>query len=205
MTTIRHIAQSGRTVILTIHQPRSDIVHLFDDVLLLARGKVAYFGPNSQILNYFARLGYEAPANYNPADFVIDLVAETAIDSATGDKTVFEADVQRIDRIVQEYESSQAPLIRPPALSDDMKPNFNVSKYQSYWIVQLFVILWRSLVNLTRDKLLFFARLFQTIVMAVLVGLIYLRIGYNQRNIQDRTGVLFFSMLNNSMGTLVSL
>lgn len=203
MTTVHNIAQSGRTVILTIHQPRSDIVHLFDDILLLARGKVAYFGPSARILDYYASLGYDAPPNYNPADFVIDLVAETAIDSSTADKSQYEADVQRIEHIVKVYDETQAPLLKPPTLTTEMKQDFKIRKYQSNWVVQFAVVLWRSVVNVARDRLLFFARLFQTVIMAVLVGLIYFRIGYNQRNIQDRTGVLFFSMLNMTMGTVV--
>lgn len=203
MTTIHNIAQSGRTVVLTIHQPRSDIVHLFDDTLLLARGKVAYFGPTSEMLNYFAGLGYDAPPNYNPADFVIDLVAETAIDSTTADKTQYQADLQRIDHIVKVYDEQRAPLLQPPSLSAEMKQDFKMRKYQSSWVTQFAVVFWRSMVNIARDRLLFFARLFQTIIMAVLVGLIYLRLGYTQRNIQDRTGVLFFSMLNLTMGTIV--
>ncbi len=36
------LARQGKTVILSIHQPRSDIFHLFDDILLLARGHIVY-------------------------------------------------------------------------------------------------------------------------------------------------------------------
>ena len=35
------LAKSGRTVILTIHQPRMEIFHMFDRLVLLSDGKVS--------------------------------------------------------------------------------------------------------------------------------------------------------------------
>jgi ABC-type multidrug transport system ATPase subunit len=40
MDTLRQLAASGRTVVATIHQPSSDMFHLFDDLLILAHGQV---------------------------------------------------------------------------------------------------------------------------------------------------------------------
>lgn len=34
------LAKSGRTVILTIHQPRMEIFHMFDKLILISDGKV---------------------------------------------------------------------------------------------------------------------------------------------------------------------
>ncbi len=46
-------------VVCTIHQPSSDITDRFDDLLLLAGGKTAYFGPWSDAVDHFGRLGYQ--------------------------------------------------------------------------------------------------------------------------------------------------
>lgn len=35
------LAKSGRTVVLTIHQPRMEIFHMFDRLVLLSDGKVS--------------------------------------------------------------------------------------------------------------------------------------------------------------------
>jgi len=37
-----HVASSNRTVILTIHQPRLEIFHMFHKVVLLCQGKVSW-------------------------------------------------------------------------------------------------------------------------------------------------------------------
>jgi hypothetical protein len=44
-------------VICTLHQPRSDIVRLFDLVMILAEGSTVYFGPARTMTDYFASLG----------------------------------------------------------------------------------------------------------------------------------------------------
>lgn len=62
-----------RTVIFTIHQPRSNIVALFDRLILLAQGKVVYSGSFLQCQNYFDSIGYECPPGFNIADYLVDL------------------------------------------------------------------------------------------------------------------------------------
>ncbi|QPG95783.1 hypothetical protein C2857_002045 [Epichloe festucae Fl1] len=62
-----------RTVIFTIHQPRSNIVALFDRLVLLAQGKTVFSGPFSQCQSYFDSIGYECPLGFNIADYLVDL------------------------------------------------------------------------------------------------------------------------------------
>ncbi|KAG7005642.1 hypothetical protein G7Y79_00018g044490 [Physcia stellaris] len=70
----------NRTVIFTIHQPRSNIVALFDHLVLLAKGRTVYSGPFSDCQAYFDRIGYPCPSGFNIADYLVDLTmhAETA-------------------------------------------------------------------------------------------------------------------------------
>ncbi len=70
----------NRTVIFTIHQPRSNIVALFDHLVLLAKGRTVYSGPYTSCQNYFDRIGYACPPGFNIADYLVDLTmhAETA-------------------------------------------------------------------------------------------------------------------------------
>ncbi|CAG8956711.1 hypothetical protein HYFRA_00012255 [Hymenoscyphus fraxineus] len=62
-----------RTVIFTIHQPRSNIVSLFDRLLLLAKGRVVYSGEFAQCQEYFDNIGYACPPGFNIADYLVDL------------------------------------------------------------------------------------------------------------------------------------
>jgi ABC-type multidrug transport system ATPase subunit len=62
-----------RTVVFTIHQPRSNIVTLFDQLVLVASGRVIYSGPQQDAQNYFKQIGYPCPPGFNIADYMIDL------------------------------------------------------------------------------------------------------------------------------------
>lgn len=53
LKTLHCLAQSGRAIILTIHQPRIEIFHMFDKILLICKGQVAYFGSPFKALTYF--------------------------------------------------------------------------------------------------------------------------------------------------------
>ncbi|KAF2667007.1 ABC-2 type transporter family protein [Microthyrium microscopicum] len=63
----------NRTVVMTIHQPRSNIVALFDQLVLLAQGHVVYSGPFSSCQQYFDSIGFSCPPGFNIADYLVDL------------------------------------------------------------------------------------------------------------------------------------
>jgi ABC-type multidrug transport system ATPase subunit len=93
MSAVRNLANQNRTIIATIHQPSPQTYLLFDKLLLLAEGRVIYFGiwellllstnsnvvflfnlgPSRDIVSYFVTSPYQfyyKPGS-NPADFVI--------------------------------------------------------------------------------------------------------------------------------------
>ena len=72
----------NRTVVFTIHQPRSNIVALFDQLVLLARGKVVYSGPFAQCQTYFDEIGFSCPPGFNIADYLVDLTMHAGIQRA---------------------------------------------------------------------------------------------------------------------------
>lgn len=69
----------NRTVIFTIHQPRSNIVALFDHLILLAKGKTVYSGPFSSCQPYFDHVGYSCPPGFNIADYLVDLTMHASL------------------------------------------------------------------------------------------------------------------------------
>ena len=75
MEVLQGLANEGRTLILTIHQARSDLFDRFGKVLLLARGgSPVYAGAAREMLGYFSRHGLECPTHTNPADFALDMI-----------------------------------------------------------------------------------------------------------------------------------
>jgi ABC-type multidrug transport system ATPase subunit len=67
---IMHFTQvQSRVRILSLLQPSPETVALFDEIILIAEGKILYSGPVGEIEDYFARLGYVAPDTMDVADF----------------------------------------------------------------------------------------------------------------------------------------
>ncbi|KAE8136216.1 hypothetical protein BDV38DRAFT_117026 [Aspergillus pseudotamarii] len=78
----------NRTVIFTIHQPRSNIVALFDRLVLLAHGKTVYSGPFSTCQQYFDNSGYSCPPGFNIADYLVDLTMHASVTRSHTDEVV---------------------------------------------------------------------------------------------------------------------
>lgn len=77
LTVLRQLSDEGKTVVMTIHQPRVEAFKLMDMVILLAKGgKLAYFGPSVPgVVEYFkpkSRVPFSAHSN--PADYALDVL-----------------------------------------------------------------------------------------------------------------------------------
>ena len=91
-----------KTVIMTIHQPREDILSLFTKILLVSQGRTIYYGPPENALAYFNSLGYRCPPYVNPADFYIDLLS---VDRTSEESTVLTQ--HKLDKLGEEWRTCQ--------------------------------------------------------------------------------------------------
>lgn len=67
----------NRTLVLSIHQPRSNIFHLFDKLVLLSNGEMVYSGDAIRVGEFLRNNGYQCPSDYNIADYLIDITFES--------------------------------------------------------------------------------------------------------------------------------
>lgn len=75
-----------RTIIFTIHQPRSNIVAMFDKLILLGEGETVYSGSMLACGEFFSANGFKCPAGYNIADYLIDVTSVDEKVQLTGDE-----------------------------------------------------------------------------------------------------------------------
>jgi len=83
INSVRLICLSGRSAVITIHQPRASLFALFDKLLLLYQGAVAYFGPPWSAHHYLLSISRAFDLKLvdhdhegeNPADTVLDMLA----------------------------------------------------------------------------------------------------------------------------------
>ncbi|MEW5309515.1 MAG: hypothetical protein WDW38_001400 [Sanguina aurantia] len=77
MQYMRVMADSGLSVIASVHQPRSAIWSLFNKCLVLSQGREMYFGPRAGLIPWFNEellYSYDPAFHGVPSDWVMDLV-----------------------------------------------------------------------------------------------------------------------------------
>ncbi|KAJ5916301.1 hypothetical protein N7504_000316 [Penicillium tannophilum] len=74
MKLLHSISRQGIMVICVIHQPRIEIFHLLDDVLVLNAGTQVYLGQAAKAQSFFEQLGHDFPIASNPADVILDVL-----------------------------------------------------------------------------------------------------------------------------------
>lgn len=79
MATLGSLAQKGKTVVTSVHQPSSRVYQMFDSVLVLSEGRCLYFGKGRDALSYFKSVGFAPAFPMNPADFLLDLANGTYV------------------------------------------------------------------------------------------------------------------------------
>ncbi|XP_012065776.2 LOW QUALITY PROTEIN: ABC transporter G family member 25 [Jatropha curcas] len=71
--TLSSLAQKGKTIVTSMHQPSSRVYQMFNSVLVLSEGRCVYFGQGSEAMAYFESVGFSPSFPMNPADFLLDL------------------------------------------------------------------------------------------------------------------------------------
>ncbi|TPX48807.1 hypothetical protein SeLEV6574_g01840 [Synchytrium endobioticum] len=102
----KNAKKAKRTVVMTIHQPRKEILDLFDKILLLSRGRVVFYGSIDSALSYFAHIGYPVPPLKNPADHFLDVA--TLDNSTLENKMRSEAHLDQLTSIWRDHFDSIA-------------------------------------------------------------------------------------------------
>ena len=65
---LAHISES--TILVSLLQPAPETYELFDDIILMAEGKIVYHGPKSRIVSFFESCGFKCPDRKGVADFL---------------------------------------------------------------------------------------------------------------------------------------
>ncbi|KAI8565935.1 hypothetical protein RHMOL_Rhmol02G0000500 [Rhododendron molle] len=64
------------TALVALLQPAPETFELFDDIILMAEGKILYHGPRSHTLQYFEGCGFKCPERKGAADFLQEVISE---------------------------------------------------------------------------------------------------------------------------------
>ncbi|XP_042531442.1 ATP-binding cassette sub-family G member 5 [Dipodomys spectabilis] len=190
---LAELARRDRIVILTIHQPRSELFQYFDKLAILTHGELVFYGTPGEMLDFFNGCGYPCPEHSNPFDFYMDL---TSVDTQSKER-----EIETYKR-VQLFESA----FRKSSIYQKTLENIKRTKHLKTLpmipfktkdppgaLCKLAVLLRRVTRNLMRNKQAIIMRLVQNLIMGLFVIFFLLRVQNHilKGAIQDRVGLLY--------------
>lgn len=161
---MKELTKCEQSVLCTIHQPSSEIFHLFDQAIFLSAGQVVYHGPPGGISAHFKALGNVCPSEYNPADFVMFLV-----------QTADDAKRQEVAAAWKEAQARDAETRKPSA--EDLARDLPQRPTGKGFFTELSLLCVREAKSTVRDKGTLGARFVSTAMLTLIYSLVFFRIG----------------------------
>ncbi|XP_042496438.1 ABC transporter G family member 22-like [Macadamia integrifolia] len=208
---LHDIAEAGKTVVTTIHQPSSRLFHKFDKLILLGKGSLLYFGKASEAMVYFSSIGCSPLIAMNPAEFLLDLangnINDVSIPSELEDK-VHMGNAETETRngkpsptVVHEYlveayetrvaENEKKKLMAPIPINEEFKSKVMREWGASWW--EQYCILFQRGLKERRHDYLSWLRITQVLATAIILGLLWWQSdGTTLKGLQDQAGLLFY-------------
>ncbi len=184
--TLKDLTRKGRTIIVTLHQPRSEIWGLFDHLILLTGGSPIYSGPTDACLSYFEKLGHILPSFVNPAEYLIEIAA---ID--TRSQELEENSLTRVQRLVESWKESSLRSREKNTVNIEARSNISSLTGPSPFSRQLRVQTARTLKTTWRDPLGMSGSLIEAIFMGLITGWVFLNQDESLTGIRSREGSLY--------------
>ena len=176
MSLFRKLADEGATVVCITHNV--DNVNLCDQVVLLSRGKLAYYGPPAEMLAYFEveKLG----------DVYDRLERDSGMDWASHYQRSEQYQRYIVDR-------QQAPTSAPRAEGPRAPLNTASGQTAAEWFRQFQVLSRRYAVSLFRDYKNLAILLLQAPIIGALIGMVFYT---NEPNRRDHALILFLMVIS---------
>lgn len=206
--TLQELAVKRNTAILcTIHQPSSQLFAMFDQVIFLAEGRVAFFGDPDEAIEFFGDNGYKCPQNYNPADYLIGVLS-----TENGHERQSQRAAQRLcDMFAVSEASQQRDLLVNLEMHMYETGNYFVTEELAgfktpHWHSTFYWLIHRSFLSVVRDPTVQYLRIIQKIAIAVMAGLCFTgSIDLTQTGVQAVQGLLFIFVSENTFSPMYSV
>ncbi|XP_017753254.1 PREDICTED: ATP-binding cassette sub-family G member 1-like [Eufriesea mexicana] len=211
ITLLKQLTKAGQTVICSIHQPSASLLNMIDHLYVVADGNCVYSGSTQNLVPYLSSLGLQCPTHYNPADYLMEIcngdygryVPElvNAIENGKNNAWRSTSNVTNVNHqeeviALNVTASFQALRQRSPMEIEHVHSKHKGSgDYAASFWKQLVILLKRNAIRLSRDKVLTFTRLSMHFIIALLVGVLYFKVGQDAVYVLDNFNLLFFNIM----------
>ncbi|XP_048790766.1 ATP-binding cassette sub-family G member 5 [Lagopus muta] len=187
------LAHNDRIVIITIHQPRSELFRLFDKIAIMSFGEMVFCGNPMEMITFFSSCGYSCPEQSNPFDFYVDL---TSVDTRSKEREL--ETYSRVQVIISAYKNSEIfrkvlEAIERTRFMKDLPPIPFKNKDSPGALPKLWFLLRRITRNFSKDKMGIIMRLLQNLLFGLFVAFFLLRLTPEMEKgaVQNRVGFLY--------------
>ncbi|XP_023634096.1 ABC transporter G family member 43 isoform X3 [Capsella rubella] len=204
MRAVKNIAETGRTVVCTIHQPSIDIFEAFDELILMKNGgKIIYCGPlgqhSSKVIEYFMSIPGvpKMKENCNPATWILDLTSKSSEDKLG-------VDFAQMYKESSLFKENKMVIEQMRCTSLGSEGLISSSRYAQTGWEQFKACLWKQHLSYWRNPSYNLTRIIFMCLTSVLCGILFwqkAKIINNQQDLFDVFGSMFtvvlFSGINN--------
>ncbi|XP_076831160.1 ATP-binding cassette sub-family G member 5 isoform X2 [Brachyhypopomus gauderio] len=190
---LAELAKRDRIVIVTIHQPRSELFRVFSRIAIMSCGELVFCGQPEEMVDFFSSCGYECPEYCNPFDIYVDL---TSVDTRCSEREA--ATYRRMHDITSAYQSSEIyqNIVRRIDESYQLPDKSIIpfkSKESPNCVSKLGVLLRRTVRNLSRDRMGVLMRLSQNLIYGLFVAFFVMNLDSDVTKgaVQDRIGIIY--------------
>ncbi|KAI9981281.1 hypothetical protein PInf_008934 [Phytophthora infestans] len=177
MNGVRKIANSGRTIVCTIHQPSSEVFSFFDSLLLLRRGgRMVFFGQlgndSSNLINYFKAAPGVTPIEpgYNPATWMLECIG-AGVGASSGTEMDFADYFSKSElKTLMDKDLDEEGVLRPSTNLPELK-FFN--QFASTGMMQFDFLCRRFFHMYWRTPTYNLTRLMISVMLGAILGIIY--------------------------------
>ncbi|KAI9328474.1 P-loop containing nucleoside triphosphate hydrolase protein [Zopfochytrium polystomum] len=200
---LKRLCRRGKTIVISIHQPRSDVFALFDHITLLTRGRVAYSGPRARAVPFLVSLGIAPAANVNGAEFLIDSVTVDDRSPAVERETRARAEAV-VSAWAARAEESTVTGLQVGVGNETKRPPGGPRKLtRPTTLEQAAILANRMFANMYEDRLILWGSLSEVLITAFAFGYIFYGLDLSTTGVYNRKALLYSCSLQQAYMLLV--
>ncbi len=160
------------SVLLSIHQPSTRILSLFNHILLLGNDGSIFFGTVPEAIQHFSSIGFQIPHEANPIDYSL-LVSDKSFNKMNGCDEVKFAQKYASSELAKKVNDKVAKSIATTSQSD---MNGKYEKEDVSFLRQYCTLAKRGFMLVMRDPTLYYLQIVMHIVYGLLIGLTFMNL-----------------------------
>ncbi|EGC38233.1 hypothetical protein DICPUDRAFT_76201 [Dictyostelium purpureum] len=196
--------EENKTFLVSLLQPGVEVTNLFDNLLILAQGKMAYFGPLEDGIGYFESYGFKLPLHHNPSEFFQEIIDEpelyynhqdpVPLKGASDFSNAF-LNSEHYQNLVTELNtlsniSTPCPVSTTANGVGIIESPYYISHFRQSYLTSL-----RAFRMLSRNPIAIYIRIIKSVVVGLMLGSLYYGLETNYTDGNNRFNLLFYSLL----------